>query len=169
MAAGEVVRRVHQRLGVDKDHLLRWVHCCLVDSFLTTAHLPAEDADRYVFEQTRMAPLVGLDVAGVPGDTLALAAYFDAIRPELRLTPAAADAARLVIVPPMPVWMQVFTPARVGWTGIASLAVALLPRWARRVYRLPGLPVTDVAAGASMRLLSMGLRALPERAKTVRV
>lgn len=166
-AAGAAVRRVHQRLDLEDAHLLRWVHCCLVDSFLTTASragipMTGDEADRYVDEQARLAPLVGVGAETVPRDVRALAAYFTDIRPELHLTPAALNAARLVVVPPMPTWVQLATPARLGWTGVAALSLALLPAWARRLYRLPGLPVTDLAATAGLRVLSIGLRALPD-------
>jgi uncharacterized protein (DUF2236 family) len=166
-AAGAAVRRVHQRLDLEDPHLLRWVHCCLVDSFLTTFRRAGNsitdiEADRYVDEQARLGPLVGVGADTVPRDVRALAAYFTDIRPELRVTPAALDAARLVVVPPMPAWVQLATPARLGWTGVAALSVALLPSWARRLYRLPGLPGTDLAASAGLRVLSMGLRAMPD-------
>jgi uncharacterized protein (DUF2236 family) len=167
-AAGAAVRRVHQRLGVDDPHLMQWVHCCLVDSFLTTARragtrLTADEADRYVEEQARLAPLVGVPAEDVPHDVAALAAYFQSVQPELQLTRAARDAARLVVVPPMPAWVQLATPARIGWTGIGALAVALLPVWARRLYRLPGVPMTNVAASGAVRVLALSLRAVPDR------
>ncbi|MDX6287791.1 MAG: hypothetical protein QOG53_3276 [Frankiales bacterium] len=167
-AAGAAVRRVHQRLDVDDPHLMRWVHSCLVDSFLTTARragtrLSADEADQYVDEQARCAPLVGVSAATVPHSVPELTTYFADIQPELHLTPAARDAARLVVLPPMPAWVQLATPARVGWTGVAALAVGLLPPWARRLYRLPGLPMTDLTAGAALRVLALGLRAVPAR------
>ena len=166
--AGAAVRRVHQRLDVDDPHLMRWVHCCLVDSFLTTAtragtRLSADEADRYVDEQARLAPLVGVTAASVPHSVHALTAYFADIQPELQLSAAARDAARLVVIPPMPMWVQLVTPARVGWTAVAAIAVGSLPGWARRLYRLPGLPMTDLAAGAALRVLAVSLRAVPDR------
>jgi len=166
--AGRAVRRVHETVPGMSPDLLVWVHCCLVDSFLTThlragGRLTAEEADTYVAEQARLAPLVGLAPADVPADTRALAAYFDAIRPELRRTPEAVDAARLVLLPPLPPRVLLLTPARPAWAGIAGLAFALLPRWARRLYALPGLPVTDPAASVAVRVLGAGLRRLPER------
>jgi hypothetical protein len=39
-------------------------------------------------------------------------------------------------------------PARPGWR-CAAAAGAMLPRWARRMYGLPGLPTTDIAATAA--------------------
>src|SRR3954452_19653973 len=59
--------------AADDPELLLWVHCCLVESFLSTYRrcggpLTQDEADRYVAEQVRLAPLVGLDPALVPAD-----------------------------------------------------------------------------------------------------
>ena len=43
------------------------------------------------------------------------------------------------------------------------MAFALLPGWARRLYRLPGLPTTDLAATGALRALRAGPGALPDR------
>jgi hypothetical protein len=42
------------------------------------------------------------------------------------------------------------------------MAFALLPKWARRLYRLPGLPTTDLAATGAIRALRTGLVVLPD-------
>jgi uncharacterized protein (DUF2236 family) len=176
-AAGALVRRVHAGLAgvepltgreytVEDTDLLRWVHCCLVDSFLSTYQrsgggLTEAEADRYVAEQTRMAPLVGLPESEVPASVDALAAYFDGVQPELRASDDAFAAARLVLWPPIPLRLQLLTPARPAWTAISSLAFASLPRWARKLYRLPGLPLVDQAATASLRTLAPTLHQLP--------
>jgi len=46
---------------------------------------------------------------------------------------------------------------------VTSLAVGLLPGWARRMYRLPPLPGTSLATAAGMRALRQAVRALPEQ------
>ena len=46
----------------------------------------------------------------------------------------------------MPRKVALLTPARPAWYGLGALAFALLPRWTRRMYRLPGLPTTDLGA-----------------------
>jgi uncharacterized protein (DUF2236 family) len=103
---------------VDDPELLRWVHCCLADSFLTTFRraggaLTAAEADRYVAEQVRAAALVGLDPDCVPANVADLAAYFTAMRPALRATREARRAATFVLLPPMPNrWLG---PARPLW------------------------------------------------------
>jgi uncharacterized protein (DUF2236 family) len=177
VAAGALVRRVHEGLGgveeltgrsytVADSDLLRWVHCCLVESFLSTYQragggLDRAAADQYVAEQTRLAPLVGLSRDEVPASVSAMDDYFHAIRPDLQASRDAFAAARLVIWPPMPVRIQLTTPARPAWTAIGGLAFALLPPWARRLYRMPGLPTTDLVATASLRALAPVLHRLP--------
>jgi uncharacterized protein (DUF2236 family) len=53
-------------------------------------------------------------------------------------------------------------PARAGWTTLASLAVGLLPAWARRMYRLPPLIGAGVATTAGLRTLRAAVATLPE-------
>ncbi|MGY1689988.1 oxygenase MpaB family protein [Geodermatophilus sp. SYSU D01105] len=171
------VRGIHRRLGgdvdgrayrVDDPDLLLWVHCCEVDSLLDVARRAGvvtgdADADRYVAEQVTAAVLVGCAEADVPRTVAGLAGYLADVRPSLRVTPAARDAVRLVLTPPMPAWVRFLTPARPAWGSLASLAVATLPRWARRMYSLPGLGVTDAAATAALRAFRLGMLRLPQR------
>lgn len=153
---------------VDDPDLLRWVHCCLVDSFLTTYQragggLTTAEMDTYVAEQVRAAALVGLDPAAVPEDVAGLAAYFAAMRPALRATEEARRAAVFVLFPPMPT--RALTVAKPAWVGVAGTAFALLPRWARRLYGLPGLPgadlATDLTATTTVRALRRSLLLIP--------
>lgn len=179
-AAGARLRALHARLAsgvepetglafrVDDPDLLLWVHCTEVESFLTTylrsgGRLAAGDADRYVDEMRASARLVGLDPAAVPRTTAELDDYFTRVRPQLRVTAVAAQGAIWGFVPPMPLWVKVMTPARPAWAGLISVAAGLLPRWARRLYGLPGLPTTDLAASAGARGLRRTLLALPDR------
>lgn len=174
------VRGIHRRLRavdprtgedypIDDPALLLWVHCSEVDSYLSVARragapITAADADAYVAEQVVAARLVG--VAGaVPSSVAELAAYFAARRPELALTREAYEAAKFVLAPPMPGWVRVATPATPAWFSLATTAMASLPRWARRMYALPGLPVTDVAVTAGLVGMRVALSALPERAR----
>ncbi|MGY1606948.1 oxygenase MpaB family protein [Geodermatophilus sp. SYSU D00700] len=174
------VRGMHRRLGgtegttgrtyrVDDPDLLLWVHACQVDSLLDVARradvvTPAE-ADRYVAEQVVAAELIGADAGDVPASVADLEAYFTRMRPALALTPDARDAWRFIALPPMPRWVQLLTPARPAWGTLASLAVATLPPWARRLASLPGFAVTDAAATAALRAFRTGLLALPDRAR----
>ena len=168
-AAAARVRGIHRRLGIGDPEELAWVHCCEVDSFLVaaqysgTARLSAEGADRYVREQRVSGRLVGVPEELMPSSTAELAAYFDGIRPRLRLTREAVRGARYVVAPPMSLRIELLTPARLGWTTLSALAVGLLPRWARRMYRLPATPLGDLATAAGMRTLSRTVAALPPR------
>lgn len=175
------VRAIHHKLGsteettgrtyrVDDRDLLLWVHCCEVDSLLSVARragmrLTDQDADRYVAEQVTAAELIGVPRSDVPDSAAALAAYFEEIRPLLAVTPAARDACRLILLPPMKTWVRYLTPAQPAWGTLAGLAVALLPQWARRMYSLPGLGLTDAAATAGLRAFRQAMLRLPMRAR----
>lgn len=176
--AGAKVRGIHRKLAgiepeggqayrVDDPDLLRWVHCVEAESFLSTAvrcglRLSPAERDRYYAEQTRNAELVGLDPATVPASVDQVAAYFRDVRPALRATKAARDAATFVLWPPMPALVQLGTPARPAWVALAAAAGAMLPRWARRMYHLPGLPTTDIAATAAGLAFRSGLLVVPD-------
>jgi uncharacterized protein (DUF2236 family) len=175
------VRGLHRRLSgveettgrayrVDDPDLLLWVHACEVESLLTTARragVPLSDAeaDRYVLEQVASAQLVGVPLATVPTSVAELDAYFEDVRPSLAATPAAVEGVRRLFLPPMPGWLQVLTPARPAWGTLASLGMALLPAWGRRMYSLPGLALTDAAATAGLKAFRAAFLALPERAR----
>jgi uncharacterized protein (DUF2236 family) len=179
LRAAARVRGIHRKLRgtdpfngeefrLDRPDLLLWVHCCEVDSLLSTAvrgglELTDVEADAYVAEQIRSAELVGLQASGVPATRAELAEYFLQVRPELKLTKAARRGARGLVTPPMPGWVQLLTPARPAWGGLAALSFGLLPGWARRMYRLPVLGLTDITSTAALRTLRSGALAVPER------
>lgn len=178
--AGARIRGIHRRLTatdpdtgveypVDDPPLLLWIHCCEVDSFLSTARrggarISAGDADRYVAEQIASARLVGLDPSAiaVPTTVDELAEYFVLIRPDLYASSEAQRAARFIVSPPMPRWVQLATPAVPGWLGVTGLGFALLPGWARKMYsHLPGVPTTDIGATLVLRALRTAVLAIP--------
>jgi uncharacterized protein (DUF2236 family) len=177
--AGAKVRGIHKRLsGIEPESgrtyrvsdpaLLRWVHCVEVESFLTTAircglRVSRADRDRYYAEQTVGSALVGLDPASVPGSVDEMADYFRDLQPELRVTSEARRTARFILWPPMPSKVAKGTPARPAWIALATAAFAMQPRWARRLYRMPGLPTTDAAATAAGLAFRSGLLVVPER------
>jgi uncharacterized protein (DUF2236 family) len=146
------VRAVHERVtGTAPDgrpyaasdpHLLTWVHLAEVDSFLA-AHdhfgsslLDQAGRDGYVADMAR----IGTEI-GVPDPPFTQAEVADRIRaflPELAATPQSRQAARfLLLQPPLP---ALALPA---YGVLAAAAVSLLPAWARRLLRLPRLPVTE--------------------------
>lgn len=192
-AAGRRVRRLHARMSavdprtgerfrIDEPDLLRWVHIAEVESFLSTARragvkLTDDEVDRYYTEQLRAAELVGLDPASVPSTAAEVAAYYEAMRPELGLTRDSVETALFLTVPPVPeTWGSgpvrlglTLGPARWAYFGVAGTALALLPPWARRMYGGLGLPTTDISADLSVRSIRLLLRgliaAVPQRYK----
>ncbi len=178
-AAAARVRAVHTRLRpavdeatgreyrIDEPELLLWVHCTEIESFLTTYRrcggpLTDAEADRYVDEQREAARLIGLDAADVPATVAEIEQYYRDVRPQLRVTGEARIAAVWGFAPPMPTWVSLATPARPLWAGVVGLSAAMLPTWARRLYGLPGLPTTDLAASLTGRALRTALLAVPE-------
>lgn len=165
-AAAQRVRTVHHALGIDDPEQLAWVHACLVESFLVASRaagvrLSSAERDTYVAEQQRAARLVGVEPGRTPHTVAELAEVMTAIRPVLVGTREAREAARYVIAPPLPVPRRFVLPARLGWTTISSLAVGLLPAWARRMYRVPPLPAARLTTGVGMRALRGAVRTLP--------
>ncbi|MCU1678151.1 MAG: hypothetical protein JWM93_2909 [Frankiales bacterium] len=176
--AGIRVRAVHRHIRgtdavtgeeyrADDPRLLAWVHNATVESMLDAygrsgARFSASDADRYVAEQVQMAALVGLASDRVPDTVAGLRAYFDEVWPQLRITAAARGVARFGVAPPMPVWVQVATPARLAWAGLSAVAFAMLPADARRMYGVPAVPGADLATDLGVRAVRAALLAVPE-------
>jgi len=170
-ASAERVRRIHGALGLDRPDWLLWVHCGAVDSWLDAhrrsgASLTTEEADRYVEEQVVAARLVGCAVADVPTSVSELREYVRSMRPLLEVTPEARTAVRGLLWPPMPPRVALLTPARPAWTLFAVTGFALMPRWARRMFALPGLPTTDLHATITARTLRSTLLVVPAERRT---
>ena len=153
-AAGARVRRLHATLRgydpdtgttfrVDEPSLLLWVHCAEIDSYAEVA-TPGRDHRR-----RRDGAIPRGKRARGPRDRAAgraLVARGDArvhgsVRPELKLT----DEAREAVGAPAHPAAERSTARRLVIPTIASLSIATLPRWARRMYGLPGLPTTDLS------------------------
>jgi uncharacterized protein (DUF2236 family) len=148
------VRAIHERVtGTASDgrpyaasdpHLLTWVHIAEADSFLR-AHarfgsrpLDQEGRDGYVADMAQIATALG--VPDPPRTEAELNDRIDQYRPELAATAQAREAARfLLLSPPLPVI------ARPPYGMLAAAGVSLLPGYARRLLRLPRLPVTEAA------------------------
>ena len=191
--ASSRLRRLHGRMSavdpqtgekfrIDEPDLLRWVHVAEVESFLTTARraglrLTDDEVDRYYTEQLQAAELVGLDPSTVPATAAEVAAYYEAMRPELGITKDAAETALFLTVPPVPEnWGGrtlrlglTLGPTRWAYLGVAGTAFGLLPPWARKMYGGLGLPTTDLSADLSVRSMRLLLRgviaAVPQRYK----
>lgn len=179
MLAGSRLRAVHARIyGTTRSgrpytatdpNLLTWVHACLVASFLEIVtrggmSLTGQQQDDYIGEQVRAATLVGLEPHEVPRDRASLVAYFRRLRPALAVTPPAQASVVTVVhgEDPPPRASGAPVPERPAWAGIAGLAFATLPPWARRLYALPELPgaagLGDAAATVALRELRTSLR-----------
>jgi uncharacterized protein (DUF2236 family) len=181
--AGAALRAVHGRLApgvepetgrayrVDDPDLLLWVHCTEVESFLSTyrrsgGHLAPGDGDRYVDEMRTSGRLAGLDPDTLPRTEADIEEYYARVRPELKVTAVARGNVLWGFVPSMPTWVSLATPARPAWVALIGTAAAMLPRWARRLYGLPGLPTTDLSATLTGRALRTGLLAVPPLAQS---
>jgi uncharacterized protein (DUF2236 family) len=162
---GRRVRKLHASMrGTDPDgtgfrldepELLLWVHCAEIGSYLDVARrcgmtLTDAETDTYVDEQRRSAEVVGLEPATVPGSAAELVGYFESMRPGLHATGEARRALLRSLNPALP---RQLMPLKLVVPGVTTLAFATLPRWARRLYGMPGSPLTDLTATASLRAL----------------
>ncbi len=157
-ADGSVIR-------LDEPELLLWVHCGEIASYADVARrsgirLSEGDLDRFVAEQRRSAAVVGLDPAGVPGSMAELAAYYERMRPSLRACHEARQALARSFRPDIP-WP--FTGLKLVVPPLNVLAFASLPRWARRMYGAPGIPVTDLSTTMTLRTLHQATTLIPRQ------
>ncbi|WP_308257438.1 oxygenase MpaB family protein [Pseudonocardia lacus] len=165
------VRRLHGSLRghdpdtgrsfrLDEPEYLRWVHSTEVDSYaqvaLRAGILDGAGADRYLAESVRAARVIGLDDA--PTSRAEMAAYLQRMRPRLALTDEARMAVGNLFAPKghAPALIKLAIPT------VALVSLATLPRWGRRMYGLPGLPTTDLAATATLRALRTATDVLPD-------
>jgi uncharacterized protein (DUF2236 family) len=148
-AAAATVRQVHEHIhGVDPvtgepysandPDLLLWIHAVEVESFLLAyrtyaGRISAAEGDRYVAEMARVPELVGLPPGRAPRSEGELRDYLRSVR-GLRATPAAFEGLRVVMFPPMDL------KYRPLWVVPTTAAIAILPGYARRLYRIPWFP-----------------------------
>ena len=167
-AAVARVRDVHARVvGTAPDgrpysaadpELLTWVHTTEVRSFLAATrayaphHLSPAEEDAYVDEMSRVA--VDLGAVVVPRTVDELEAYFEAVRPELRLTDEARTS-RNFILRGVGRWPHEIATH----TILVAAAQGVLPPWARAELRLPTVPGADrLAVRPAARALGSALR-----------
>jgi uncharacterized protein (DUF2236 family) len=173
--AGARLRKIHASLrGIDADgtefrldepELLLWVHCCEIGSYAEIArrsgvHVSPDELDAFVDEQRRSAAVVGLDPQMVPASAAELAAYFDRMRPSLRVTREARQAMRASFtlkVPPALVALRLIVPP------LNVLGYATLPRWARRLYGTPAFGLTEPAVTLALRAAYESTTRVPPR------
>jgi uncharacterized protein (DUF2236 family) len=153
------------RFRLDEPELLLWVHCAEVASCADVARrsgmgVRRADLDAFVDEQRRSAAVVGLDPGAVPGSTSALDAYFEGIRPSLYACPEAKQALRKSFHPDVPAQLL---PLKLMVPPVSTLAFASLPRWARKMYGMPGSPLTDAGATAALRMAHQSTTHIPRQ------
>jgi uncharacterized protein (DUF2236 family) len=173
--AGRRVRKIHATLtGTDPDgstfrldepELLMWVHCGEIGSYVDIARrsgmaLSARDLDAFVDEQRRSAAVVGLDPDTVPASVAELDAYYERARPGLCACAEAKQALRKSYNPELPAQLL---PLKLMLPPINTLAFATLPRWARRMYGTPGVPLTDLGATVALRMAHQSVTRIPRR------
>ena len=173
--AGRRIRKIHASLtGTDADGstirldepgLLLWVHCGEVASYVEIVRrcgmrLTAAELDLFVDEQRRSAALVGLDPAEVPASVAGLDSYYRRVTPGLYACDEAREALRGSFNPPVPAQ---YLALKLIVPPLGTLAFATLPRWARKMYGMPGSPLTDIAATASLRALYQSTTHVPRQ------
>jgi uncharacterized protein (DUF2236 family) len=136
-----------------------------VDSYLDVARragvpLTDEDADTFVDEQRRAAAVVGLDPADVPATVAEMKDYYEDMRRRIWACREAREGLRRMFSPAVP---RHLLPLKLAAPAVGTLTVATLPRWARRMYGLPGLPTSDLAATLTLKGLYRTTRVVPER------
>jgi uncharacterized protein (DUF2236 family) len=176
-----VVRRVHERVrgrapdgrayAATDPHLLQFVHCTEVDSFLRSRErygaTPLSDGagDRYVEEMAVVAEKLG--VRRAPRSRDDLAAVLASYRTEHHIGRQARETVRFLAWPPLPLATR---PAY----GLAfAAATSMLPREARWKLRLPIAPLAEPfvirpAATLLMRTLGWALGQHPSAAEAAR-
>lgn len=173
--AGRRVRKLHSRLSglnldtgevfpVDAPENLLWVHMGEVDSYLDIARragvpLTRADADAFVDEQRRAGAVVGLAPADIPASVAEMRDYYADMRPRLHACREAKEGLRRLFNPYVP---RQWLPLKLAAPGIATLVVATLPRWARRMYGLPATRLEDIWATAWLKALHRGTQVVPE-------
>ncbi len=100
--------------------------------------IDAAEEDRFLAEQVTAGGLLG--ATDLPASRAEVDAYFAAVRPELVASPVAMRAARRLALAPLPLRVELLTPARPVWSAVAAVAVGLLPGWAKQLYGIPQLP-----------------------------
>lgn len=172
-SAAEKVRNLHRRLGLDKPEWLLWVHAGFTDSMLESAirsgvRIDVDQADQYVREQIIAARLIGYEENDIFSTHRELKSYFSQMQPFLAATEKSREAARFLILPPMPAKTRYLTPAQSLWAAAAATAFASLPGWAREMYGgsvfgqlMNRIPLGEAATSASMWAWRRALLAVP--------
>jgi uncharacterized protein (DUF2236 family) len=170
--AAQMVERLHSRVsGVDPItgapysaadvETKLWVHCVEVHSFLAAyraygGKLSDEDQDAYLSEQVDAAELMGLPREMVPSSRAGFRDFFEYMRPSLCVSEASRDAIELVVNPPR---TRELLPHQVSLRMMATAAVAVTPRYMRRMAGIERSRLVYLGAGAGTRTAGVVMRA----------
>lgn len=165
--AAERVRMIHQRLGLDSQEELLWVHTSMVDSFVDVAlrsgaPFSEADVDDYLQQMVIFAELVGIERESVPATFDDLKRYMIEIQPKLAVTEEAKRTSVFLAFPPMSLPLRLATPAPALWASVATLAAASLPRWAREMYGWPTFPGHELFTNRGLVAFRKSALKLPE-------
>lgn len=164
--AARIVRKIHERVrgtdtvtgkpyAAEDPDLLLWVHAVEVDSTLRTAitlgtDVTKEDADRYVAEMTAAAELIGMPMGLAPASVAELDSYLAEVRPELRVTPAAAEATAYLLNP-----AGLDEGVAELWAELRDGVLGSLPEWASDMYGLPRTELSEQRRGEIRQALGI--------------
>ncbi len=119
-----------------------WVHNALTDGFLVAYQhfgprkLSAEEADRFVLEQTRIGAM--LDADPMPTTADGLSRWIET-HPDLADSPGRREAVQFLRKPPLP------TLTRIAYWIMFAAAAATIPRRLRKILRIHRVPGAIVA------------------------
>lgn len=169
--AAERVRTIHQRLGLDTQEELLWVHASMVDAFVDVAvrsgaPFTEREIDDYLDQMVIFAELVGIERASVPSSYEELKRYMVEIQPKLAITEEAKRTSVFLTFPPMSLPLRFATPAPALWASVATLAAASLPRWARDMYGWPTIPGQELVTNRALLAFRNNALKLPEFLRT---
>jgi uncharacterized protein (DUF2236 family) len=170
--AAEMVQRLHSRVhgtdpvtgspysAADTETKL-WVHCVEVHSFLAAyraygARMDHAAQDAYLAEQVSAAKLMGIPADLVPSSRAAYRDFFEFMRPRLCVSEASQDAIRLVVDPPR---TRELLPHQVSLRMMASAAVAITPRYMRRMAGIERSRAVYAGTTAGTRIAGVVMRA----------
>ncbi|UAJ11889.1 oxygenase MpaB family protein [Polymorphobacter megasporae] len=139
------VRRIHDHVGgtltdgtpysANDPAVLTWVHVAGADAFLRAyiryrdPAMPGAAQDRYFAETAAVARALG--ATDVPLDRRGVAAYFQAVRPQLEATARSREIARILLTAPTPI------PSTAPATRLMMEAgIDLLQPWAAAMHNL---------------------------------
>ncbi len=170
--AAEMVERLHSRVhgvepitespysAADTETKL-WVHCVEVHSFLAAyraygARMDAAEQDAYLAEQVSAAELMGIPRELVPSSRAGYRDFFEFMRPRLCVSEASQDAIHLVIDPPK---TRELLPHQISLRMMAAAAVAITPRYMRRMAGIERSRLVYLGAAAGTRTAGVVVRA----------